>query len=153
MLKIHFVSADDDECALKTDTCSILGPDWICRNTLGSFRCDKKRCTGPNCRVHQGGFNNTNQSNQSTVKCLRGYETNQNNKCIGIIIVIIIIYYLIIYFRLNVCILYGRGGGNPVWTNCIETHTIVCLDHICLLYEANKSFFFQLFTRPMNSVS
>lgn len=77
------MSADDDECALKTDTCGVLGPDWICRNTLGSFRCDKKRCTGPNCRVLQGGFNNTNQSNRSSVKCLRGYETDQNNKCTG----------------------------------------------------------------------
>ncbi|XP_003243058.1 fibulin-1 [Acyrthosiphon pisum] len=75
---------DDDECALKTDTCGVLGPDWICRNTLGSFRCDKKRCTGPNCRVIQGAFNNTNQSNRSSVRCLRGYETDQNNKCTDI---------------------------------------------------------------------
>ncbi|EEB18651.1 conserved hypothetical protein [Pediculus humanus corporis] len=35
---------DDDECLLKTDNCRFLGPNYICRNTLGSFRCEKKRC-------------------------------------------------------------------------------------------------------------
>ncbi|KAK6634325.1 hypothetical protein RUM43_011725 [Polyplax serrata] len=35
---------DDDECLLKTDNCRFLGPNYICRNTLGSFRCERKRC-------------------------------------------------------------------------------------------------------------
>jgi hypothetical protein len=96
LLKIRFVSADDDECALKTDTCGVLGPDWICRNTLGSFRCDKKRCVGPNCRVLQGSYNNTNQINRNSSKCLRGYEMDKNNKCTGNYFD----YYLFIYFFL-----------------------------------------------------
>lgn len=88
---IIFLSADDDECELKTDACGILGPDWICRNTLGSFRCEKKRCTGLNCKVLQSSINSTMkliQDNQSTVKCPRGYEVDNNNKCTGIILVI-----------------------------------------------------------------
>lgn len=94
---------DDDECALKTDTCSVLGPEWICRNTLGSFRCDKKRCVGPNCRVLQGSNNNTNQINRNSAKCLRGYEMDQNNKCIDI----------------NECRLANRCMANEV---CINTN-------------------------------
>lgn len=66
---------------LKTDTCGLLGQDWTCINTLGSFRCVKKRCTGPNCKV-QGNLNTTN-INQTIVKCLRGYESDNNNKCTG----------------------------------------------------------------------
>lgn len=83
---INFLFADDDECELKTDTCGVLGPDWVCRNTLGSFRCEKKRCTGLNCKVLQSSSNNTIKlikDNQSTVKCLRGYEVDNNNKCTG----------------------------------------------------------------------
>lgn len=36
---------DDDECALGTHTCKSLGPNYKCRNTLGSFRCDLIRQT------------------------------------------------------------------------------------------------------------
>lgn len=83
-----FVNIDDDECLLKTDTCGVLGPDWVCRNTQGSFRCEKKRCTGQNCRVQSGNtnYNNNNNNtyvNQVAVKCLRGFKTDKNNKCIG----------------------------------------------------------------------
>lgn len=75
--------ADDDECALKTDTCGVLGPDWVCRNTLGSFRCEKKRCTGPNCRVQGSATGSVHNALPNAVKCLRGYETDKYNKCVG----------------------------------------------------------------------
>lgn len=81
LYKRIFWFIDDDECVLKTDTCGVLGPEWVCKNTVGSFRCERKRCTGPNCKI-QGGSRNTNV-NQTTVKCLRGYEMNNKNKCIG----------------------------------------------------------------------
>lgn len=74
---------DDDECALKTDTCGILGPDWVCRNTLGSFRCEKKRCTGPSCKVQGSATGGMHNALPTAVKCLRGYETDKNNKCVG----------------------------------------------------------------------
>ncbi|VVC44156.1 EGF-type aspartate/asparagine hydroxylation site,EGF-like calcium-binding domain,EGF-like calcium- [Cinara cedri] len=76
---------DDDECLLKTDTCGALGPDWVCRNTQGSFRCEKKRCLGQNCRVQSGNniYNNINVTQVAT-KCLRGFKTDNYNKCIDI---------------------------------------------------------------------
>lgn len=59
---------------LKTDTCSLMGPEWTCKNTLGSFRCVRKRgCTGPDCGVQRS----------SAVKCPRGHEIDANNRCIG----------------------------------------------------------------------
>ncbi|XP_052124125.1 fibulin-1-like [Frankliniella occidentalis] len=35
---------DDDECELGTDNCRESGPTWVCRNTQGSFRCERKQC-------------------------------------------------------------------------------------------------------------
>lgn len=41
---------DDDECVLETHDCRVLGPNFQCRNTLGSFRCERKRClSASNC--------------------------------------------------------------------------------------------------------
>lgn len=34
---------DDDECALGTHSCNDYGPNFKCRNTLGSYRCDPVR--------------------------------------------------------------------------------------------------------------
>lgn len=73
---------DDNECALKTDTCGILGPEYVCKNTLGSFRCEKKSCRGPSCK-DKDSSKNTKHVNRTPVKCLRGYEMDKKNKCIG----------------------------------------------------------------------
>jgi len=35
---------DNDECAQGTHHCDNLGPEYMCRNIKGSFRCEKKRC-------------------------------------------------------------------------------------------------------------
>jgi fibulin 1/2 len=35
---------DDDECALGLHNCKALGPAYDCRNTQGSFRCDRREC-------------------------------------------------------------------------------------------------------------
>ncbi|CAH0746876.1 unnamed protein product [Bemisia tabaci] len=63
---------DDDECALKIDNCRYLGPDWQCRNTHGSFRCEKRRCTSDK---------NSSNCTKSTFECPTGYEVNQSGKC------------------------------------------------------------------------
>lgn len=61
---------DDDECTLGTDNCRFLGPNYQCRNTLGSFRCEKKRC--------QPGDDNCIPGKQ----CQLGYHEDDSGNCI-----------------------------------------------------------------------
>lgn len=79
---------DDDECLLGLHNCHDLGPKFQCRNTLGSYRCEKIKCVGdclnkkttppttkivptqPNAII-SGQFK----------KCLPGYQMNQKGEC------------------------------------------------------------------------
>lgn len=72
--KKTFVS-DDDECLLKIDNCQYNGPDFVCRNTLGSFRCERK--PNDNCN----GLCLSNKTIQQ--QCPQGYQLNANRKCEG----------------------------------------------------------------------
>ncbi|XP_050529575.1 fibulin-1-like isoform X2 [Daktulosphaira vitifoliae] len=110
---------DDDECLLKTDSCGLLGPEYICRNTLGSFRCERKRsCIGPNCNKSSSlpFFNNT--MSYTSNKCLRGYEKDDNNQCKDI----------------NECSLSNRCTSNEM---CINTNG----SYYCLPKSRNNSNF------------
>jgi len=66
---------DDDECSLKTDNCRNLGPTWQCRNTLGSFRCERKRCDGKKVLLNSGEC--------KSIECPTGYEPSQQGQCVG----------------------------------------------------------------------
>jgi hypothetical protein len=66
---------DDDECSLGTDNCRNLGPMWQCRNTLGSFRCERKRCDGKKVMLNSGEC--------KLLECPTGYEASQQGQCIG----------------------------------------------------------------------
>ncbi|PSN57306.1 Fibulin-1 [Blattella germanica] len=66
---------DDDECTLGTDNCRSLGPTWQCRNTLGSFRCERKRCEGKQILLITGEC--------KPLDCPSGYEASRQGQCIG----------------------------------------------------------------------
>lgn len=85
---------DDDECTLGTHTCNSLGPNFKCRNTLGSYRCDAIRYTSklPHAvptplapRVFSTHF--TTQIypifSGTRKKCLPGYVMNARGNCEG----------------------------------------------------------------------
>lgn len=61
--------------------CSYLGPDWQCRNTLGSFRCERDSKTESNC----GGncLPATIPTRQSKSECPRGFYAGTKGRCIG----------------------------------------------------------------------
>ncbi|XP_069694529.1 fibrillin-2 isoform X2 [Periplaneta americana] len=67
---------DDDECVLGTDNCRHLGPMWQCRNTLGSFRCERKRCDGKQVLLSNGEC--------KPLECPTGYEASQQGQCIDV---------------------------------------------------------------------
>jgi fibulin 1/2 len=72
---LYVLSADDDECSLRTDNCRNLGPMWQCRNTLGSFRCERKHCENKEVLLSNGEC--------KPVACPTGYEASQQGQCIG----------------------------------------------------------------------
>ncbi|XP_065572232.1 fibulin-1-like isoform X14 [Artemia franciscana] len=69
---------DDDECTEGLDDCALLGPSWVCRNTVGSFRCEKKRCPSGQ-RLARDGTCIT-----PAEKCTTGYKIGPNWKCVDI---------------------------------------------------------------------
>lgn len=66
---------DDDECSLGTDNCRNLGPTWQCRNKLGSFRCERKRCDGNKVLLSNGEC--------KSIECPPGYEPSPQGQCVG----------------------------------------------------------------------
>ena len=77
---------DDDECTLGTDNCKTLGPTWQCRNTYGSFRCERKRCDGKQVLLNNGEC--------KPLECPPGYDAAQHGQCIGN-------YFIYIYIEIN----------------------------------------------------
>lgn len=75
LLSDCILPTDDDECSLGTDNCRNLGPTWQCRNTLGSFRCERKRCDGKKVLLNNGEC--------KLLECPTGYEASQQGQCIG----------------------------------------------------------------------
>ncbi|XP_063219441.1 fibulin-1-like [Bacillus rossius redtenbacheri] len=67
---------DDDECTLKTDNCHALGPAYVCRNTLGSFRCERKRCSSKQILLPSGEC--------KKIDCPPGYISGLYGKCVDV---------------------------------------------------------------------
>ncbi len=65
---------DDDECALGLHNCESLGPAYFCRNTRGSFRCDRRQCS-------KGEVLNEQTGHCQPVICQAGYEANEDGIC------------------------------------------------------------------------
>jgi len=67
---------DDDECLFGNHNCDRLGPEWKCRNTLGSFRCEKVLRTCPS------GLKMA-PNRECRPPCLTGFEFSSRGECIG----------------------------------------------------------------------
>ena len=67
---------DDDECQLDTHDCHNLGPLFQCRNTEGSYRCERKRC--------EPGLKLDDKGECVGIRCSPGYEAGFRGKCYGI---------------------------------------------------------------------
>ncbi|XP_014274874.2 fibulin-5 isoform X1 [Halyomorpha halys] len=82
---------DDDECALGTHTCKLLGLEYECRNTQGSFRCIKKMecsglsCSGPLTQHCPSGYRVTGSTCVDIDECEEGLaRCGTNQRCINI---------------------------------------------------------------------
>ncbi|XP_049805272.1 fibrillin-2-like isoform X3 [Schistocerca nitens] len=104
---------DDDECLLGTDTCRNLGPMWQCRNTLGSFRCEKKRCGDKEILLKTGECR--------SVVCNPGYEIGPQGRCVDI----------------NECENPGACKRNQRCVNEMGSYRCVNLLHCAEGYELN----------------
>lgn len=79
------VCEDDDECELHTDNCNDLGPEFVCRNTLGSYRCERIRpqTLKPTTSQQPDVTNLYNFINGQLKRCLPGYRRNAQGDCEG----------------------------------------------------------------------
>jgi hypothetical protein len=48
---------------------------WQCRNTVGSFRCERKRCDGKKVLLNSGEC--------KLLECPTGYEASEQGQCVG----------------------------------------------------------------------
>lgn len=64
---------DDDECLMDTHDCHRLGPQWQCRNTEGSYRCERKRCESGQVLNENGECLN--------IECAPGFEPDPRGRC------------------------------------------------------------------------
>lgn len=89
------ICEDDDECVLETHNCRDLGPEFACRNTLGSYRCEKVRpqtakpilptTRQPLSQPQPPGISGVyNFLNGQLMRCLPGYRRNFLGECEGI---------------------------------------------------------------------
>ena len=65
---------DNDECAVGTHNCEALGAEYFCRNTQGSFRCEKKRCNLGEVIDEEGYC--------VKLECGTGFKPSQSGVCI-----------------------------------------------------------------------
>lgn len=79
---------DDDECVLGLHNCHDLGPKFQCRNTLGSYRCEKIKCIGDclNKKTTTSPTKLVPTQHHPIIsgqfkKCLPGYTMNQRGEC------------------------------------------------------------------------
>ncbi|CAG7729741.1 unnamed protein product [Allacma fusca] len=68
---------DDDECLFGNHDCGRLGPEWTCKNTLGSFRCERasRQCPSGLALAPNG---------ECRPACTSGYHFNQRGDCLDI---------------------------------------------------------------------
>ncbi|KZS09136.1 Fibrillin-1-like protein, partial [Daphnia magna] len=70
---------DDDECESGANDCAVLGPLYQCRNTEGSFRCERKRCTD-----RADGLTHLDEETGHCVQppqCADGFEPAPRGRC------------------------------------------------------------------------
>ncbi|KAK4871917.1 hypothetical protein RN001_016041 [Aquatica leii] len=78
---------DDDECLLGLHNCGDLGPKFQCRNTLGSYRCERIKCIGECQQKLVPSTTNIIPTQHNPIisgqlkKCLPGYRMNQKGEC------------------------------------------------------------------------
>jgi hypothetical protein len=142
---ICVLSTDDDECSLGTDNCRNLGPTWQCRNTLGSFRCERKHCEGKTVLLSNGEC--------KPLECPTGYEASQQGQCIGKPINNLYLFWVIIWSgETDVWhIFFHRKSKDQIFLSilvsgarksqcfflyklCLRTHLIVILAEIILSF-------------------
>ena len=68
---------DNNECALGLDNCDSLGPTYLCRNTQGSFRCDRKKC-------NRGEQLNEETGHCQPIICQAGFQAGPRGQCVDV---------------------------------------------------------------------
>ncbi|CAL8134912.1 unnamed protein product [Orchesella dallaii] len=68
---------DDDECLFGNHDCHRLGPEWQCKNTLGSFRCERviRQCPTGLSLAPNGECRST---------CPSGFQFNSRGECVDV---------------------------------------------------------------------
>ena len=89
---------DDDECQSGANDCANLGPLYQCRNTEGSFRCERKRCND-----RTDGLTLLDEETGRCVQppqCAAGFEPAPRGRCNGSVD---LIFFSIIFDCIELC--------------------------------------------------